>query len=62
LEKRVLECKIPFFNKKLQPLWNDKIRDKYTIAYINVSSMSFLLAPLVIPYKYTINWRQLSKL
>jgi hypothetical protein len=25
---------------------------------LNVFSMSFLLAPLVIPYKYTINWRQ----
>lgn len=51
-----------FFNKKLQLLWNEKIRDKNINAYINVSSMSFLLAPLVIPYKYTINWRQLSKL
>jgi hypothetical protein len=62
LEKCVLQCKILFFNKKMQLLRNEKIRDKNINAYITVSSMSFLLAPLVISYKYTINWRQLSKL
>jgi hypothetical protein len=50
-------CGVKFFfsTKKLQLLRNEKIRDKNINAYINVSSMSFLLAPLVIPYKYTIN-------